>query len=172
MRSMRSIALFAGCLIAAAVALQPGLALAAAPAAAQAPAAQTTTTQPAAAPAPRVGPGGYEMTTYYVVFLYRGPSWSPGETLESQKIQEGHMANIQRLAKEGKLLLAGPFTDDGDLRGMFVFQVSSLEEAKALCDTDPAVKAGRLRVELHPWFSAKGINVPAPVAPPSPGSHP
>ena len=162
---MRLIALSTGCLLAATcIALQPGFA--------QPPAARTTTAPTAAAPAPRVGPGGYEMTTYYVGFLYRGPSWSPGETPESQQIQEGHMANIQRLAKEGKLLLAGPFTDDGDLRGMFVFQVASLEEAKALCDTDPAVKSGRLRVELHPWFSAKGINVPAPVSHPSPGTHP
>lgn len=148
---MRLIALSTGCLLAATCfALQPVLA--------QPPAA------PPAAQAPKVGPGGYEMTTYYVGFLYRGPSWSPGETPESKAIQEGHMANIQRLAREGKLLLAGPFTDDGELRGMFVFQVGSLEEAKALCDTDPAVKAGRLRVELHPWFSAKGINVPKPVS--------
>jgi uncharacterized protein YciI len=59
----------------------------------------------------------------------------------------------------GKLVLAGPFVDDGDMAGMFVFRVLSLEEAKALCDTDPAVQAGRLRVELHPWYSAKGITI-------------
>ena len=121
----------------------------------------------AAAPAapPSIGPGGHEMTTYYVGFLYRGPKWSPEDTPERRAIQEGHLANIQRLADEGKLLLAGPFTDDGELRGMFVFQVASLEEAKALCDSDPAVKAGRLRVELHPWYSARGINVPKPATP-------
>ena len=94
-----------------------------------------------------------------------GPSWSPEDTPERRTIQEGHLANIQRLADEGKLILAGPFTDGGELRGLFVFQVGSLEEAKALCDSDPAVKAGRLRVELHPWYSAKGINVPKPPKP-------
>ena len=120
---------------------------------------------PAPAPSPSTGPGGYEMTTYYVGLLYRGPNWSPEDTPERRTIQEGHLANIQRLAEEGKLLLAGPFTDGGELRGLFVFQVASLEEAKALCDTDPAVKAGRLRVELHPWYSAKGINVPKPPRP-------
>lgn len=103
--------------------------------------------------------GAIEMTTYYVGFLYRGPKWTPERTPETEKIQEGHMANIRRLAKEGKLLLAGPFSDGGDLRGMFVFTVASIEEAKALADTDPAVQAGRLRIELHPWFSAKGIRV-------------
>lgn len=100
-----------------------------------------------------------EMTTYYVGFLYRGARWTPGETRELQRLQEEHLANIRRLADSGKLLLAGPFTDGGDLRGMFVFKVDSMEEAKALADGDPAVKAGRLRVELHPWYSAKGIRV-------------
>ncbi|HEV8200301.1 MAG TPA: YciI family protein [Candidatus Polarisedimenticolia bacterium] len=122
---------------------------------------------PAAAPAaPHADPMGYEMTTYYVGLLYRGPSWSPEDTPEHRRIQEGHLANIKRLADEGKLILAGPFSDDGDLRGMFVFLVGSLQEAKALVDTDPAVQAGRLRVELHPWFSAKGINVPKPAPKP------
>ena len=100
-----------------------------------------------------------EMTTYYVGFLYRGTKWTPGETLELQRLQEEHLTNIRRLADSGKLLLAGPFTDGGDLRGMFVFKVDSMEEAKALADGDPAVKAGRLRVELHTWYSAKGIRV-------------
>jgi len=100
-----------------------------------------------------------EMTTYYVGFLYRGAKWTPGETPELQRLQEEHLANIRRLAESGKLLLAGPFTDGGDLRGMFVFKVDSMEEAKALAEADPAVKAGRLRVEFHPWYSAKGIRL-------------
>src|SRR6266571_1478950 len=58
------------------------------------------------------GPGGYEMTTYYVAFLYRGPAWTPASTPETEKIQNDHLANIQRLAAAGKLVLAGPFTDD------------------------------------------------------------
>lgn len=103
--------------------------------------------------------GEVEMTTYVVGFLYRGTAWTPERTPEVEKLQEGHMANIKRLADEGKLVLAGPFSDGGDLRGLFVFKTDSVEEAKAWCDTDPAVKAGRLRVELHPWYSAKGIGI-------------
>ena len=154
---MRSMTLHVGCLLLAAAA-------ALAPARAQSPAPPDPAT-PTGPPAASKDPGGYEMTTYYVGLLYRGPSWSPEDTRERRAIQEGHLANIQRLADEGKLLLAGPFTDGGELRGLFVFQVGSLEEAKALCDSDPAVKAGRLRVELHPWYSAKGINVPKPAKP-------
>ncbi len=65
------------------------------------------------------------------------------------------MANIRNVAKGGKLILTGPFTDDGKLRGMFVFQVGSAEAAKALAETDPAVKAEQLTAEVHPWLSAR-----------------
>jgi len=112
--------------------------------------------------AAEVGPGGYQMTTYYVAFLYRGPRWTPQETAETKKIQEEHMANIRRMAASGKLVLAGPFTDDGELRGIFVFQGVSREEAEQMAANDPAVKAGRLRIELHPWYAAKGIRVDPP----------
>ena len=106
-----------------------------------------------------VGPGGYEMTTYYVGFLYRGAKWTPEETAETRRLQEAHMANIRRMGAEGKLVVAGPFADNGDLRGLYVFRVGSAEEAKALVASDPAVQAGRLRFELHPWYAAKNITV-------------
>lgn len=114
---------------------------------------------------PDIGPGGFEMTTYYVGFLYRGSKWTPEQTAETEALQKAHMANIQKLAEEGKLLLAGPFTDGGDLRGIFVFRVGSMAEAQALAETDPAVKAGRLRLEFHPWYAAKNITVTARAAP-------
>ena len=100
-----------------------------------------------------------EMATYYVGFLFRGPKWTPEVTPETERIQKGHMAHIREMGASGKLILAGPFMDDGNLRGMFVFRVANMEEAKALAEADPAVKAGRLVVEMHPWFSAKGINI-------------
>jgi uncharacterized protein YciI len=114
---------------------------------------------------PDIGPGGFEMTTYYVGFLYRGPKWTPEQTAETEALQKGHMANIQKLAEGGKLLLAGPFTDGGDLRGIFVFRAGSMAEAQALAETDPAVSAGRLRLEFHPWYAAKNITVTARAAP-------
>jgi uncharacterized protein YciI len=56
-----------------------------------------------------------------------------------------------------KLVVAGPFGDDGRLRGIFVFRVDSLDEARNLTQTDPAVQAGRLALELHPWLVPEGI---------------
>jgi uncharacterized protein len=100
-----------------------------------------------------------EMTTYYVGFLLRGPKWTPEVTPEVERIQKEHLAHIRKMAESGKLILAGPFMDGGNLRGMFVFRVETIEEAKTLSEADPAVKAGRLVVDLHPWYSAKGINI-------------
>jgi uncharacterized protein YciI len=123
---------------------------------------------PPEAPKTVIGPGGFEMTTYYVGFLYRGPKWTPEQTPETEALQKAHLANIQKMAEAGKLLVAGPFTDGGDLRGLYVFRVATLEEAEALAATDPAVKAGRLRLEFHPWFAAKNIKVTAQPEPPAP----
>jgi uncharacterized protein len=104
----------------------------------------------------------YEMTNYIMGLLRRGPNWTPTATEETQRIQDGHMANIRKMAATGKLIVAGPFTDNGDLRGVFIFHGASMEEAKAMVDQDPAVKAGRLVVDLHPWFAASGLHVNAP----------
>ena len=97
-----------------------------------------------------------ERTDYVFGLLVKGDA--PAQSVEELKrIQEGHMANINRLAKEGKIVLAGPFVDGGDRRGVFIFKVPTLEEAQALTDTDPAVKAGRLKIELYRWSIPKGI---------------
>ncbi|MCA0445052.1 MAG: YciI family protein [Bacteroidetes bacterium] len=107
----------------------------------------------------KVTPQPETMRTYYMVFLKKGPNWTPEKTEETAKIQAGHMAHIQKMADSKKLLLAGPFMDNQEIRGIFVFKVDTMEEAKALTDEDPAVKAGRLIMEIHPWYSAKGINI-------------
>jgi len=100
-----------------------------------------------------------KMSTVYLAFLKRGPNRKDGDdkTPEIQELQKVHLANINRLAGMKKLIAAGPFGDDGDLRGIFVFRVSSLQEAQDLCATDPMVKIGRLVVELHPWEVPEGV---------------
>jgi len=97
------------------------------------------------------------MTTAYLAFLTRGAKWTPEQTPQTEEIQKGHMANIIRLAETKKLVVAGPFGDDGTLRGIFVFKVASLEEARTLAETDPAVQAGRLALDIHPWQVPEGI---------------
>jgi uncharacterized protein YciI len=97
------------------------------------------------------------MTTYYFGVLVRGPKWSTEETPERTSIQEGHMAHLQAMWKAGKLVLAGPLADDGDWRGVLIYRTKTLEEAQRLANDDPAVKAGRLVVTLHPWMVQRGI---------------
>jgi len=93
----------------------------------------------------------------YLAFLTRGDKWTPEKTPATEAIQKGHMDNINRLAQMKKLVAAGPFGDEGQLRGIFVFRVASLEEAKTLTATDPAVQAGRLAVDIHQWMVPDGI---------------
>ncbi|HEX4901122.1 MAG TPA: YciI family protein [Pyrinomonadaceae bacterium] len=97
------------------------------------------------------------MTTAYLAFLTRGEKWTPEKTPQTEAIQKAHMDNINRLAETKKLVVAGPFGDNGTLRGIFVFKVASLDEARALAETDPAVQAGRLALDIHPWLVPEGI---------------
>lgn len=147
-----------------------GVVPAARPLAAAAPRPAGDTPVPAA---PKSSEPEWEMRTYVMGLLYRGEKWTPEKTPETEKIQAGHMAHISAMAEGGKLILAGPFMDNTDLRGIFLFKLESVDEAKALCDEDPAVKSGRLRVELHPWYGAANIIVlrTAPPAAPTPAAR-
>jgi len=98
-----------------------------------------------------------KMTTAYLCLLTRGAKWTPEKTPATEELQKAHMANINWLAQTKKLVVAGPFGDDGMLRGIFVFRVAPLDEAKELAATDPAVKAGRLAIEMHPWLVPEGV---------------
>lgn len=101
----------------------------------------------------------FKMNTVYLGFLKKGPNRKDGDDQlpEVKELQKAHLANINRLAGMKKLIVAGPFGDDGVLRGIFVFRVGSLQEAEGLCATDPMVKIGRLVVELHPWQVPDGV---------------
>jgi uncharacterized protein YciI len=96
-----------------------------------------------------------EMKQYYLVLLKRGPIRNHDSTTAAA-LQKGHMENITRLYNEGKIDIAGPMGHDGDLRGIFVFNCESYEEVLMHCSTDPAIKAGRLVVEIYPWWAGKG----------------
>ena len=98
-----------------------------------------------------------KLSTAYLGLLVRGEKWTAERTPQTEEIQKAHLANINRLAQMKKLVVAGPFGDDGVLRGIFVFKVSSLDEAKSLAETDPAVRAGRLAIIMHPWVVPEGV---------------
>lgn len=99
----------------------------------------------------------FTLTTAYLGFLTRGAKWTPEQTPATAELQKAHLANINRLAATKKLVVAGPFGDNTALRGIFVFKVASIDQAKALAATDPAVQAGRLAIEMHPWMVPEGV---------------
>lgn len=98
----------------------------------------------------------YGMKQYIMAFLIRGDS-SSADSAEAARLQRAHLDNITRLAQEGKLLLAGPLLDDTDIRGIYIFNVSTVEEAEKLAGSDPAIKAGVLKMELHPWYGSAAL---------------
>lgn len=106
--------------------------------------------------AAELGADPYGMKSYVMAFLYRGENRSL-DSLEAAELQRAHLDNIQRMAKEGQLVLAGPFMDGGDLRGIYIFDVATVEEAEALTQTDPAIQAGSLRMELKPWYGSAAV---------------
>jgi uncharacterized protein YciI len=86
----------------------------------------------------------------------RGPTTTQTPA-QAKDIQTGHLAYMDELHKQGKLVAAGPFGDGSDYRGIVIYRVKSVEEAKQLAAQDPAVKAGRLVIDARPWMTFKGI---------------
>jgi len=108
--------------------------------------------------AKELGADDYGMRKYVMAFLKAGPNRTDNKE-EATKLQKAHMANIGRLADEGKLAIAGPFLDNGELRGIYIFNVESVEEAKKLTESDPAIQAGSLVMELHPWYGSAALGL-------------
>ncbi len=103
--------------------------------------------------AKKLGADDYGMKIYVFAMLKRGTIKI--EDPEKRKILlDGHLKNIGRLAEAGKLVVAGPFMDDQDWRGIFVFNVQTVEEAQKLVETDPAIQAGLFEFELHLWYGS------------------
>ncbi len=100
-----------------------------------------------------------KMEAVYFGFLNKGPNRKEGDDKnpEIQELQKAHIANIVRLANLKKMVMAGPFGDDSDLRGIFVYRVASMKEAQELAATDPMIKIDRLRIDLHPWHVPVGV---------------
>ena len=106
--------------------------------------------------AEELGADEYGMKQYIMANLIKGPNRSQ-DSITAAMLQRAHLDNITRLAEAGKLILAGPFLDDGEVRGIYIFDVKTIEEAKKLTETDPAIQAGRLAMELRPWYGSAAL---------------
>lgn len=107
--------------------------------------------------AQKLGADERGMKKYVMAFLLRGDRVAEYSPEQRSEIQAGHMVNIGKMADTGKLIVAGPFFGNDDLRGIYIFDVQTLEEAKALTETDPAIKAGVLKMDLKEWYGSAAL---------------
>jgi uncharacterized protein YciI len=104
-----------------------------------------------------LGADPYGMRQYYFVILKTGANQDEDNEKKGTAFK-GHMDNITHLAKEGKLIIAGPLgTNDKQYRGIFIFAVKTKEEAELLVKSDPAVAAHYLDYELYPWYGSAAL---------------
>jgi len=106
--------------------------------------------------AKKYGADQYGMKKYIFAFLYKGSNRDLSKE-EANKLQMQHLQNIDRLAQEGKLALAGPFFGDDDLRGLYIFNVQTIAEAEALVNSDPSIQQKSLRMELKEWYGSAAL---------------
>lgn len=113
---------------------------------------------PTGKPLPVASADTPHMKQFWLVFLLKGTNRTQ-DSVTAEKIQQGHLSNIRRLGKEGSLIMAGPMGYDKDLRGIFILDAADSASAASLINTDPAVKSGRLRFEIHPWWTQTGTYI-------------
>jgi uncharacterized protein YciI len=100
----------------------------------------------------------FEMESVQLVLLLRAPTWKKLPAEEAEALQKQHMAHLTAMGEAGKMVVAGPFSDQADpaYRGVCIYRVGSVAEARALAEQDPVVKAGQLRIEAMTWWYGKG----------------
>jgi uncharacterized protein YciI len=106
--------------------------------------------------ASKLGADENGMRQYVMVILKTGPSPKP-KGPERDEMFKGHFANIQRLATAGKLVLAGPFDGVDGWRGMFIFAVKDIDEAKQLTASDPVIANGEMVAEYHQYYGSAAL---------------
>ena len=106
--------------------------------------------------ASKLGADERGMRQYVLVILKTGPTPMP-RGKQRDEMFKGHFANIQRLADQGKLALAGPFDGVDGWRGMFIFAVKDIAEAKLLTATDPVIANGEMIAEYHEYYGSAAL---------------
>jgi uncharacterized protein YciI len=96
------------------------------------------------------------MQQYFIAFLKRGPNRSQSKE-ETDSLQQLHLTHLGSMYEQGHADISGPFGDDGEIRGITIYNTPTQEMADSLANMDPMVKSGRLVIEIHPWWAAKGF---------------
>src|SRR5678816_1970105 len=103
----------------------------------------------------------HKLIEFHMALLKHGPKWTAAETPETTRIHQQHVEYVLSLIDSGKAVIAGPFTDGGEISGVFIFRAKSADEAKAWAEGDPSVASGHHVVEMHAWWSEDIFGKPA-----------
>lgn len=107
--------------------------------------------------AQKFGADDYGMKGYIFAILKTGTNTTTEKAFIDSCFR-GHMNNINRLVDEGKLIVAGPLgKNENTYRGIFIFNVKTIEEAIKLVQTDPAINSGLLDVDLYNWYGSAAL---------------
>lgn len=88
----------------------------------------------------------------YLMFFTKGEVAAPADPAVSAEMMKGHLGNMTRLYKEGKLTAAGPLKDpSGKIRGLTVVWAKHYSEVDKMFEEDPFVKAGMMKVTHLEW---------------------
>lgn len=99
----------------------------------------------------------YGMKTYVLAILKTGTEKSLSKA-KQDSVFKGHMVNIGKLVTDGKLIVAGPLgKNDKSYRGIFILDVPTIEEARKLVDTDPAIQSKLLDADLIIWYGSAAL---------------
>ena len=105
--------------------------------------------------AKKLGADERGMRQYIMCFLKTGPL--KVDEAKRAELMKGHFAMINHAAEQGKLVLAGPFVEGREFRGIYVFDVKTIEEAKAVTEADPSIKEGYFKVEFIKWYGSAAL---------------
>lgn len=99
----------------------------------------------------------YGMKKYVLTILKTGSNQTKDKSV-TDSLFRGHMDNIGRLSKEGKLVIAGPFVkNEKNYRGIFLLNASGIDEARKLVQSDPAIAAQIFDVEFFEWYGSAAL---------------
>jgi uncharacterized protein YciI len=91
---------------------------------------------------------------YVLCFLHKGPNWEG----HAGKLQKAHTEKVREWKNAGSALIGGQLLDQAE-GWLYILLVDSLDEAKALIDSDPAVQGGHFTYELRPWRAVEGLRI-------------
>ena len=106
--------------------------------------------------AKKLGADDLGMRQYVMAFLKTGPL-KVDDKVKQTELMKGHFGMINRLASEGKLIVAGPFMEGGELRGIYLFDAKTVDEARAMTETDPSIKEGYFKVDFVKWYGSAAL---------------